>query len=108
MKRIVSPDGKRFTFYCPACKGTHVFNHTWQFNGDYERPTVSPSIKVTGVVPLTDEDVAKIMRNEPFEPTPLCCHSFITDGRIAYCSDCTHAMSGQTVELPEITESQAS
>jgi hypothetical protein len=30
------------------------------------------------------------------------CHSFVTDGKIQYLSDCTHAMAGQTVDLLEI------
>jgi hypothetical protein len=35
------------------------------------------------------------------EPRPLCCHSVITDGHIAYCDDCTHGMASHTVLLPE-------
>lgn len=30
------------------------------------------------------------------------CHSFITDGKIQYLSDCFHELAGQTVDLPEI------
>jgi hypothetical protein len=30
------------------------------------------------------------------------CHSFVTDGRIQFLSDSTHALAGQTVDLPEI------
>lgn len=30
------------------------------------------------------------------------CHSFIEGGRIRFLSDCSHALAGQTVELPEI------
>ena len=29
------------------------------------------------------------------------CHSFVTDGRIQFLADCTHALAGQTVDLPE-------
>ena len=32
------------------------------------------------------------------------CHSFVTDGRIQFLSDCTHALAGQTVDLPDIKE----
>lgn len=28
------------------------------------------------------------------------CHSFVTDGRIQFLGDCTHALAGQTVDLP--------
>ena len=30
------------------------------------------------------------------------CHTFVTDGRIQFLSDCTHALAGQTVDLPDI------
>lgn len=30
------------------------------------------------------------------------CHSFITDGKIKYLSDCNHHLAGQTIDLPKI------
>jgi hypothetical protein len=33
--------------------------------------------------------------------TERVCHSFVTDGKIQFLGDCTHALAGQTVELPE-------
>lgn len=33
---------------------------------------------------------------------PAVCHSFVRDGRIQFLADCTHAMAGQTVDLPEV------
>ena len=39
---------------------------------------------------------------EPFEPKPLLCHSHVREGRIQFLSDCTHALVGQTVDLPDI------
>lgn len=59
----------------------------WHFNGDLERPTLSPSI---------------LVRCEwgP-ERRPLICHSFVREGRIEFLADCTHALAGQTVDLPE-------
>ena len=38
----------------------------------------------------------------PFKCT--ICHSFVTDGKIQFLSDCTHGLAGQTVELSEIDE----
>lgn len=60
----------------------------WDFNGDFERPTFSPSM------------LARCTLGP--EKRPHVCHSFVRDGRIEYLSDCTHAMAGQTVELPEV------
>jgi hypothetical protein len=74
---------KAFSFLCPGCGERHALvEGRWAFNGDYERPTFTPSVLVSG-----DGAV---------------CHSFVTDGRIQFLSDCTHSLAGQTVELPEI------
>jgi len=32
------------------------------------------------------------------------CHSFVRDGRIEFLSDCTHALKGQTVDLPDLPD----
>jgi hypothetical protein len=60
----------------------------WEFNGDLERPTLSPSI-------LARADWGP-------ERRPMVCHSFVRDGRIEFLSDCTHAFAGKTVDLPEV------
>ena len=57
----------------------------WQFNGDLNRPTFSPSI--------ADKRADGYL-----------CHSFVRNGRIQFLHDCTHALAGQTVDLPEISE----
>lgn len=89
-----------WSFHCPGCDLAHSVSDLWAFNGDVDRPTFVPSIKVTcssranlRANPLPDLS--------PEDCPPECCHSFVTDGRIAYCSDSTHALAGQTVELPE-------
>ena len=75
--------------FCPACGNAHRFDSRWTFNGDVERPTFSPSMLVRSV------------KNAENDPTPTCCHSFVTDGQIQYLSDCTHALAGQTVPLED-------
>ena len=81
----------RLWFFCQGCEDYHCFrvDHpaggNWQWNGDYARPTVTPSIKVTQ--PWGDPPVDRV------------CHSFMTDGQIQYLADCTHALAGQTVPL---------
>lgn len=72
--------GNMFLFYCPACKEYHGLNKSWSFNGDYDKPTFSPSILVTW-----GDDRR--------------CHSFVREGKIQYLSDCTHELAGQTVEM---------
>ena len=120
MKRKVHPCSESadapttgYMILCPSCGNGHLFNTSpgpngvggskpvWTFNGDLERPTFSPSMLVGGVRDITDDEIARIKAGEQVEPTPRVCHSFVRDGRIEFLSDCTHELSGQTVELEE-------
>jgi len=33
---------------CPGCKHYHVFDQRWTFNGDFDKPTFTPSMLVNG------------------------------------------------------------
>lgn len=101
-------DGDLLVFHCPGCgcdHGPRVSGSRpgplWTWNGDRARPTLAPSIRVRGTVTLTPDEVARVMAGEKVEPRELLCHSFVRDGQIAFLSDCTHALAGQTVPLPE-------
>lgn len=94
----IERDGKKvgYCFKCPACGHAHKFctadAHTegwpvWELTGTEERPTVRASLLYSW--------------NEGPQRIPMACHSFITDGKIEYCGDCTHELSGKTVDLPE-------
>lgn len=72
-------------FWCPGCKEIHFVDDRWTFNGDYDKPTITPSIKVTWF-------------SGP-EHTQHVCHSNITAGQIQMHADCTHELAGQTREL---------
>lgn len=110
MKVIKVHDG-RLLFYCKGCECNHGVTDSWKFNGDYEKPTFSPSVLVrsTKLTEKGESDWEKWCdsgypdRNgEPFESTPTICHSFVTNGSIQYLNDCTHELAGQTVELEKI------
>jgi len=109
-------------FFCPGCKCGHkvwvksrneITGATWHWNGSMEKPTFSPSIRVQGVtMPEEDPKTGDFARDENgnlklgpdgrlLGAKPFVCHSFVTDGKISYCSDSTHELSGKTVELPE-------
>ena len=84
--------------WCPGCDEHHAMPVTkpsngdgvaWAFNGDEERPTITPSILVSSTSPKDGKIYTK-------------CHSFVTDGKIQFLSDSAHALAGQTVELPEV------
>lgn len=71
----------------------------WGFNGDFEKPTFSPSVKVTGKRRITDEEYDRIRAGEKIDIPDMCCHSFVRDGQIEFLSDCTHEFAGKTVPL---------
>lgn len=92
-------------FKCPGCSMSHalytqdtpadVAGPRWTFNGNFESPTLAPSILARGA--LIEG------REEPHDwDGNAICHSFVTDGRIQFLGDCTHALAGQTVELPDL------
>lgn len=90
-----------FAFYCPGCEGYHGISihppgPVWQFNGDLERPTFSPSLRVE-MGPECDQETG-LKKND----MNRLCHSFIRDGNIEFLSDCTHELAGKVVEIPDI------
>lgn len=95
-------------FWCPGCDEAHRIQHgggtgpRWGWNGSTDKPTFTPSVLVTGVKQLTDEQHETYLKTRELpEPEPMRCHSFVTDGRIQFLGDCTHALGGQTVDLPD-------
>ena len=84
-------------FMCPGCRDTHSVYvdgpKAWKFNEDLRSPTLTPSIRVQWVAYDPEDLDAKALES--------ICHSFVTDGRITYCSDSTHPLRGQTVDLLE-------
>jgi hypothetical protein len=106
MKICKTDDGK-LIYYCEGCECLHYVNDRWTFNGDYEKPTFTPSILVRGTK-FTEKgeedyeawhDAGSPKREEPFDHFQTICHFFVTEGKIQYLSDCTHKLAGQTVDL---------
>ena len=80
LRTAIRGDGKKiYTFYCPGCKHSHMFNEQWNFSGDINAPTFSPSLDDTGR-----------------------CHLYVKNGKIEYLSDCTHEYAGKTVEMEDV------
>ena len=82
-KKLALGMGGAYVFFCPGCE-TPIRLKGWEFNGNAEQPTFSPSVLTT----------AGSHR----------CHSFIRDGKIQFLDDCTHAFAGKTVDLPDIPD----
>lgn len=90
--------------WCPGCNAQHEIDTEapnsqgamWKFDGNLESPTFSPSIHIKVNTPDMEQyqpDVASTV-----------CHYFITAGNVVFCGDCTHALAGQTVPLPDIPD----
>lgn len=80
-------EGYTVRYLCPQCGCSHVINvgiiapdlPRWEFNRDFDRPTLKPSVNVVGR-----------------------CHHHITDGRIEFCDDACNRFKNQTFVLEEI------
>lgn len=110
VRGILRCAGELVGFYCPGCGEIHFINTVpdmrpaWGFNGDYDKPTFTPSILVTGKRRMTEEEYQRVIGGEEIEFPPRVCHSFVTDGNIQFLNDCTHQLAGQTIPLPAIEE----
>ncbi len=86
IRSIRMADGDGIGFYCPGCGSMHVVpingSKAWGYNGNPDSPTLTPSVKVT-----SQDGV---------------CHFFLTDGRLNYCGDSTHALPNQSARLPTL------
>lgn len=98
--KVLVGQGGSLTFWCPGCDGAHAIQHgegagpRWGWNGDLGRPTFTPSVLVRWPANPNAGEEFKEWRTERI------CHSFVTDGRIQFLTDCTHDLAGQTVDLP--------
>lgn len=103
VKRWEGGGQKGLHFFCPGCNDIHGIRYEpqgWVWNGDEIKPTISPSILVTGAQRITDEEAKTIFAGGKVEPRPLHCHSFVREGMIEFLGDCHHDKAGQTVPLP--------
>lgn len=100
-----------FMHWCPGCGEMHriavgaASGPNWTFDGNVDRPTFSPSVKITGK--LTEKDAqgkwtGRWVRDGAGQMVNMCCHYFIKAGRIEFCGDSTHALAGKTVPLPDL------
>jgi len=111
--KIRTQEGGSIAFWCPGCNTSHaviIAADRWSGPGDIERPTFQPSILVRSghyAEHHKPGDPCWCTYYAENPPAPgerrfecSICHSFVTDGRIQFLSDCTHALAGQTVDLP--------
>lgn len=101
MLRHVDDHGVKYDclmFACPGCAemhnndGIHMLpvnttdhSPSWTFDGNLDKPTLSPSI-LTG------------------KGGPQICHSFLVGGEFQFLGDSTHQFAGQTVPMPDLPQ----
>lgn len=113
----VARGGTRYTFWCPGCQDTHTFScgvpdaPSWQFDGNLTAPTIHPSLMVKCGHYVDDHKPGDhcwcTFRDDHGKPAPFSCyrcHSYLKAGRLEFLGDCTHALAGQIVELPDLPE----
>lgn len=87
-----------YMFWCPGCDSEHLVTtegpQAWTFDGNLDSPTFSPSVLVR-----TGRAVDPTFVREEGDP-PEICHSFVRSGRLEFCADSQHHLSGRTVPLP--------
>lgn len=103
-------------YWCQGCNESHAIQvgegsgPRWGYNGNPDKPTFTPSVLVTTghyVSWHKPEDSCWCTyrgANPEEKDAPSCqrCHTFITDGKVQFLSDCSHALAGQTLDLPEL------
>lgn len=139
MREFTFNDEKSVNYlvWCPGCKSAHRFTTqnpdgpTWDFDGNMERPTFSPSLLCYYTAHLCESehepqpcvDPSKcgesahlviegsegervLAHNTPHtrEPAWGNCHSFLRDGKWQFLSDCAHELAGQTVDMEPLPD----
>jgi hypothetical protein len=100
--------GTRLIMWCPGCDDVHSIEienkeTKWQFDGDLESPTITPSIKVSGTQ-WNEGDHFHKPNHQVAPGQPTTCHSFVTAGQWQFLGDCTHVLAGQTVDMVDLPD----
>lgn len=96
-----------YMHWCPACDEMHPLPSTWNFNGNIEKPSFTPSFKHSGVQIEKDANgkwTGEWTKDSNGEPVKFVCHYILTDGILHFCADCTHSMAGKSVPLAALPE----
>jgi hypothetical protein len=100
----INEDPQHIGFWCPGCETLHVYDERWKFDGNYDVPTFTPSLRtstghyVQGTPRMPDGRCGTCVRAQERGVKTICrmCHLFVTKGLIHFCRDSTHPMAGMT------------
>lgn len=114
VKGVLRVMNHHVAFYCPGCQEMHVVSLSrWKFNGNYEKPSFTPSMIIRNGHYAQDWKPAdscwcEYYKEHPDEEQDFCCgicHWIITDGVIQFQGDCTHPLAGKAVPMEAPAES---
>jgi hypothetical protein len=101
----------QWDFKCPGCGHNHVFvtagpstsphNQRWQFNGNVDKPTFTPSL-LNWWGKDADPNWQEPEGTPPSYGWSGTCHLYVTAGQIQYLGDCTHKLAGQTIDMVDL------
>ena len=98
-----------YAHWCPGCEEMHAIPNCCSFDGSLSEPTFYPALKFEWVKPPPTVEVTghasikvKMLIAAAFqsEAEEICCHYFLTRGKLQFQNDCTHDLAGLTVALP--------
>jgi hypothetical protein len=92
-RKLVMQDDGQLAHWCPACgrlhavqvRGDDTVAH-WDWNGDAERPSLAPSVRI------------RRWRGR----REMICHYILRDGVIVFLADSSHILIGRCVPLPDV------
>lgn len=94
------PDGYEGLHMLPVNTptGQNIGQPSWDWDGNLEAPTLSPSILTNGT---RSEDAR---RNDDGTFRFPRCHSFLKEGVFEFLGDCEHPLANQKVPMPDLPE----
>ncbi len=81
-----------YAHWCPGCGEMHVIPTSWAFDGNLDKPTFTPSVKIRW----------------GGRPDARTCHYNLTAGMLDFQGDSTHELRGRSVLLPDLPEEELS
>lgn len=93
-----------YSHWCLGCEEMHMIPDRWRFDGNVDRPTFSPSVKITGKQTVKEKGrwTGEWVRDANGKALDYCCHYILTAGTLNFCADSTHALAGKAIPLPPL------
>lgn len=108
--KLRSGEGGLLGYWCQGCEELHQVNSGWAFDGNVTAATFSPSVLVrsghfASSWSTGDPCWCTYNAEHPNRPSTFkCrrCHTLIRGGMVEFLGDCSHALAGQTLPLPDL------